>query len=96
MSVFISHCGSPVVLVEKLLSGTETSTALKGMIKLLLSGVLDISDFGRRSDGGLEVKQFAKYPEVYEATGLENIKSLKNSDIPLVTICFMYLTVNYM
>ena len=93
MSVFISHCGSPVVLVEKLLSGTETSTALKGMIKLSSSGVLDkINDFGRKSDGGLEVKQFAKYPGVYEATGLENIKSLKNSDIPLV---IMYLIVNY-
>ena len=93
MSVFISHCGSPVVLVEKLLSGTETSTALKGMIKLLSSGVLDkTNDFGRKSDGGLEVKQFAKYPGVYEATGLENMKSLKNSDIPLV---IMYLIVNY-
>ena len=92
MSVFISHVGSPVVLVEKLLSGTETSTALKGMMKLLSSGVLDeTNDFGRKSDGGLEVKQFAKYPGVYEATGLENIKSLKNSDIPLVSTCFSHV-----
>lgn len=59
MSVFVSHVGSLVVLVEKLLSGTETSMALEGMMKLLSSGVLDKNnDFGRRSDGGLEVKQF--------------------------------------
>ena len=84
MSAFICHVGSPVVLVEKLLSGTETSTALQGMMKLLSSGVLDeVNDFGRKSDGGLKVEQSVNYPGVYIATGLED-KSLENVDIPLV------------
>lgn len=87
MTAFISHVGSPVVLVEKLVSGTEVSTALKGMMKLLSSGVLDESnDFGRKSNSGLEVKQFVTHPGVYEATGLENIKSLDKANIPLVNI----------
>jgi len=88
MSPFVAYVGSPVVALEKFVSVTETSTALKGMMKMLSTNVLDeINDFGRKSVGGLEVKQSSKYPGVYEATGLENVK---NTDIPLVNICFVH------
>ena len=87
MTAFISHVGSPVVLVEKLVSGTEVSTALRGMMKLLSSGVLDESnDFGRKSNSGLEVKQSVTHPGVYEVNGLENMKSLDKANIPLVNM----------
>lgn len=80
MTVYVAIMGSPVVLLEKLVAGTEISSAFKGMAKMLSTGVLGkSSDFGRKSDGGLEIKQLLKHPGVYGAAGLENVKSSKGS-----------------
>lgn len=87
MSAVVPYVGSPVVLVERLLGGTETSAAFEGMVKLLSSGVLEKSnEFGRKSGGGLEIKQSMKHPGVFKATGLENVKK---ADASLVNICFV-------
>ena len=72
--------GAPTIIIEKLISGTETLGALEGIKKLLASGVCEkANDFGRKSAGGLEVKQSSKYPGVYEAFGLDKI-SLPQAD----------------
>lgn len=78
--------GAPTILIEKLLSGTETFSALQGIRKLLMSGVCEkTNDLGRKSAGGLEVKQSSKYPGVYEAFGLDKIKLPQDdSELPPV------------
>ena len=72
--------GAPTIIIEKLISGREIVNALEGIKKLLVSGVCEkANDFGRKSAGGLEVKQSSKYPGVYEAFGLDKI-SLPQDD----------------
>jgi len=80
--------GAPTIDLEKLLSGTETFDALEGVKKLLVSGVCGkANDFGRKSAGGLEVKESSKYPGVYEAFGLDKINLPQDdSELPSVSM----------
>lgn len=80
MSLPIAIMGAPTIVIEKLFAGTETLNSMEGTKKLLISGVCEKeNDFGRKSAGGLEVKQSSKYPGVYEAFGLDKI-SLPQDD----------------
>ena len=75
--------GAPTIDIEKLFAETEILNAMQGIKKLLVSGVCEkANDFGRKSAGGLEVKQSSKYPGVYEAVGLDKI-SLPQDDSKL-------------
>ena len=90
LSVPVAFMGAPTVLIEKVTSGTEMFSALEGIKKLLISGVCEKSnDLGKKSAGGLEVKQSTKYPEVYEAFGLDKIK-LPQDDSELPVVCYYY------
>ena len=86
LSLPVAFMGAPTIIIEKVLSGTETSTALEGIKKLLVSGVCDkANDFGKKSAGGLEVKQSTKYEGVYEAFGLDKINLPKDeNELPVV------------
>lgn len=85
LSLPIAMMGAPIILVEKLIAGTETLASLEAVKKLLVSGVCEeANDFGRKSAGGLEVKQSSNYPGVYEATGLDRIILPEDNDLPLV------------
>ena len=81
--------GAPTILIEKVISGTEMSSALEGIKKLLVSGVCEKSnDLGKKSAGGLEVKESTKHPGVYEAFGLDKIKLPQDdSELPVVWHC---------
>jgi len=77
--------GAPMILIEKLIAGTENLACLEAIKKLLVSGVCEeANDFGRKSAGGLEVQQSSKHPGVYEVTGLDKINLPQDNDIPLV------------
>ena len=81
--------GAPTIIIEKLFAGTETLDAMEGTKKLLVSGVCEkTNDFGRKSAGGLEVKQSSKYPGVYEAAGLDKI-SLPQDDSKLPPVSYI-------
>ena len=87
LSLPVAFMGAPTIIVEKLISGTETFSALEGTKKLLVSGVCEkANDFGKKSACGLEVKQSSKYPGVYEAFGLDKI-SLPQNDSELPPVC---------
>ena len=81
--------GAPTILIEKVISGTEIPSALEGMKKLLVSSVCEKSnDLGKKSAGGLEVKESTKHPGVYEAFGLDKIKLPQDdSELPVVWHC---------
>ena len=89
LSLPVAFMGAPTIEIEKLISGTEMPSALEGMKKLLVSGVCEKSnDLGKKSSGGLEVKQSTKYPGVYEAFGLDKIQLPQDdSEVPVVWHC---------
>ena len=70
----VAFMGAPNILIEKGVSGTETLMALEATKKLLASGVCEeANDYGRKSEGVVEVKQSTKYSGIYEATGWEKV-----------------------
>ena len=86
----VAFMGAPTIVIEKLFSGTETTDALEGIKKLLASGVCDkTNDSGRKSAGGIEVKESSKYPGVYEAFGLDKIILPQNGN-KLPSVCMKY------
>ena len=89
LSLPVAFMGAPTILIEKVISGTEMPSALEGMKKLLVSGVCEKSnDLGKKSAGGLEVKQSTKHPGVYEAFGLDKVKLPQDdSELPVVWRC---------
>ena len=85
-SSYVAYMGSPVILLEKGADDSETAEAFMGMKTMLASGMMDkVNDDAIQPAGGLEVKK-TECPGVNEASGLENVRSLESSAIPLVSI----------
>ena len=85
--------GSTTLMLEKGVDDRQTAEAFTGMKTMLESGMMDkVNDDAIPSADGLEVKQ-SEYPGVYEVSGLENVRSLENDTISLVSSYLLYLAI---
>ena len=79
--------GAPTVFAERLVNGSETSTALKAVQQLLSSGMYSVGGGeGKENRREIKVSPFTGQEGVWRVEGYQEVDT---GNVPLVSVCML-------